>query len=255
METKEIILLNLAINLLRYFIIAGTAYFIFYSLKNTSWANKKIQSKYPNSKQVLAEIKNSLISISIFALIGLLIFSLNKLGYTQIYKDFNAHSWAYFFLSMFIYILWHDTYFYWSHKALHHPKLIKFHITHHKSHNTTPFTSFSFHPIEALVQTGFLILIFFLPIHILGIALVMLWQMIFNVLGHLGFEIFPKKLHDNALGKQFNTVTHHNMHHRYTNQNFGLYFNFWDRIMKTNHKEYEQQYNVNATKMYAKNKI
>ena len=158
-------------------------------------------------------------------------------------------------MSLFIYILWHDTYFYWSHRALHHPKLMKFHVIHHKSHNTTPFTSFSFHPVEALVQTGFLVLIFVIPIHIFALAAVMFWQMIFNVLGHLGFEIFPQKIHKNILGKHFNTVTHHNMHHRYINQNFGLYFNFWDRIMKTNHKEYEKQYEINVSKMFSKTNV
>jgi Delta7-sterol 5-desaturase len=250
METQKVIVVQLIVNLLRYFIIAGSAYFIFYFLKRSKWANKKIQSKYPDSKQIFSEIKNSLISILIFAFVGVLIYSLNNLGVTKIYSDVNKFGWAYLIISFILLLFGHDTYFYWSHRALHHPKLIKFHLTHHHSHNTTPFTSFSFHPVEAIMQTGFLIIIFIFPIHIYVLALVMLWQMVFNVMGHLGFEIFPKKIHNTFLGKQFNTVTHHNMHHRYTNQNFGLYFNIWDRIMKTNHKDYEHQYNINATKMY-----
>jgi sterol desaturase/sphingolipid hydroxylase (fatty acid hydroxylase superfamily) len=32
------------------------------------------------------------------------------------------------------------------------------------------------------------------------------------------------------------------MHHRLTRCNYGLYFNIWDRLMKTNHPEYEKSY-------------
>ncbi len=37
--------------------------------------------------------------------------------------------------------------------------------------------------------------------------------MAFNVMGHLGYEIFPLWLHKTWLGHWFNTSTHHNMHH------------------------------------------
>jgi lathosterol oxidase len=250
MNTQKFIVFNLAINLIRYFLIAGFAYFLFYVLKRNKWSQKKIQSKFPDSKQIVREIKNSIISIFIFALAGIIIFALYNLGFTKIYLNVDKFGWVYFSVSLVFFLFFHDTYFYWSHRALHNPNLIKFHLTHHLSHNTNPFSSFSFHPVEAITQTGFLIIVFFIPINLYVIALVMLWQMIFNILGHLGFEIFPKMLHKTFLGKQFNTVTHHSMHHRYTNYNFGLYFSFWDRIMKTNHKEYEQQYTINANKMY-----
>jgi sterol desaturase/sphingolipid hydroxylase (fatty acid hydroxylase superfamily) len=32
------------------------------------------------------------------------------------------------------------------------------------------------------------------------------------------------------------------MHHESMRGNFGLYFNFWDRIMGTNHPGYEQRF-------------
>ncbi|MDP9077872.1 MAG: hypothetical protein M3O71_10645 [Bacteroidota bacterium] len=32
------------------------------------------------------------------------------------------------------------------------------------------------------------------------------------------------------------------MHHRYVKYNFGIYFNFWDRVMKTNHPKYEENF-------------
>jgi sterol desaturase/sphingolipid hydroxylase (fatty acid hydroxylase superfamily) len=119
------------------------------------------------------------------------------------------------------------------------------------SHNTTPWTSFAFHPVEALVQVGFIGVVFLFPVHTLALALVMTWQMLFNVIGHLGYELIPTKLYHSFLGKWMNTSTHHNMHHRYTNSNYGLYFNVWDTFMNTNHPHYEQQYLESAHKMYS----
>jgi sterol desaturase/sphingolipid hydroxylase (fatty acid hydroxylase superfamily) len=32
------------------------------------------------------------------------------------------------------------------------------------------------------------------------------------------------------------------MHHHYSKGNYGLYFNFWDRLMGTNHPNYEKEF-------------
>jgi sterol desaturase/sphingolipid hydroxylase (fatty acid hydroxylase superfamily) len=56
---------------------------------------------------------------------------------------------------------------------------------------------------------------------------------IMNVMGHLGYEIFPKGFINSSIGKWQNTSTNHNIHHQESNYNFGLYFTFWDRIMGT----------------------
>jgi lathosterol oxidase len=32
------------------------------------------------------------------------------------------------------------------------------------------------------------------------------------------------------------------MHHESMRGNYGLYFNIWDRLMGTNHKDYEQRF-------------
>lgn len=251
METHKIILFNLVMNLLRYFVLAGLAYFIFYKLKRNAWAKRKIQAKFPDSSQVQREIKNSLVSIFIFALVAILLFTMNQFGWLQIYFGTDKHHVPYFCMTVVVLILFHDTYFYWTHRLLHHPRLMRFHLIHHKSLNTNPFTAFSFHPVEALVQTGFIFIIVFIPIDAVALALVLFWQMAFNVMGHLGYEIIPPGFHRTWIGRYFNTVTHHNMHHRFSGHNFGLYFNFWDRWMSTNHEKYEEKYAENARKMFS----
>lgn len=250
MEMQNVLLFNLLSNLIRYFLFAGSAYWIFYSILRSRWMNRKIQARFPDKLQLAGEIKNSLVSIYIFALAGIGISLLNKIGYAKIYFSIGERGLLYFACTLAGLILWHDTYFYWTHRLLHHPRFFKFHRTHHLSHNTNPFTAFSFHPVEALVQTGFLIVVFVLPVNFLALAVALLWQMIFNVIGHLGYEVVPPSFRKTFLGRMFNTVTHHNMHHRFTNQNFGLYFSFWDKLLKTNHKHYEQHYKVNANKMF-----
>jgi sterol desaturase/sphingolipid hydroxylase (fatty acid hydroxylase superfamily) len=39
-----------------------------------------------------------------------------------------------------------------------------------------------------------------------------------------------------------NTPTHHAMHHEKMRGNYGIYFNFWDRLMGTNHPHYEVRF-------------
>ena len=68
------------------------------------------------------------------------------------------------------------------------------------------------------------------------------WQITFNIIGHTGFEIYPKWLMDSWLGKILNTPTNHAMHHEKLRGNYGLYFNIWDRLMKTNHADYEKRF-------------
>ena len=43
-------------------------------------------------------------------------------------------------------------------------------------------------------------------------------------------------------GWVLNSVTHHAQHHEKFRANFGLYFNVWDRLMGTNHRDYEHRF-------------
>jgi len=65
---------------------------------------------------------------------------------------------------------------------------------------------------------------------------------ILNVLGHLGYEFYPRNFVANPLTNWNNTSFHHNQHHQKFNCNYGLYFNWWDKICKTNHIEYQKQF-------------
>ncbi len=235
---------------LRYVLFAGVLYFIFYIWKKRSFIQQKIQAKFPTRNDLMREIGYSISSMLMFAVVASIMFVLRKNGYTKVYLDFNEHSIGYFIFSVVVFIVVHDAYFYWMHRFMHWKKIYKYvHKVHHLSTNPTPWAAFSFHPLEALIEIGILpIMLFTIPIHPFAILIWVLYQTGMNVLGHLGFELFPKGFTQNTITQFSNTSTHHNMHHRYVNCNYGLYFNYWDKWMGTNHAQYHETFDSIANR-------
>jgi Delta7-sterol 5-desaturase len=225
----------------RYLIFAGVAYIVFYLWKK-KW-KPKINPLWPRNSSIYYEMAYSLCSILIFAILGLIIYS-NK-EYTLIYIEISDYPIWHLPFSFILSIIIHDTYFYWIHRLMHHPKLFRiFHKVHHHSNNPTPWAAYSFHPLEGIIEAGILpVLVFTIPLYKGVLFAFLIWQVAYNVLGHLGFEIFHNKFLKTRLGKVFNTSTHHNMHHSKFKGNYGLYFRFWDKVMGTEFENYEETYN------------
>ena len=238
-------------NSIRYLSFSIPIFLLFYVWKKRELFKYKIQQKFPANKQILREIGYSALTIAIFSTVGTLIFILRKHGYTKIYTHFGDHSVAYFIFSIILFIVMHDTYFYWSHRLMHWKKIYKYvHKVHHLSLDPTPWAAFAFHPLEALAEIGILpIMVFLVPLHPLAILAWVLYQSGMNMLGHLGFELFPSGFVGGPITKWHNTATHHNMHHKHFNCNYGLYFNFWDRILGTNHERYEEEFEKIKTRV------
>lgn len=226
---------------LRYLTMAGFAFLIFYVLFKKRFSPIKIQRLFPKSQDYYRELRFSMLTMLIFTGYAYLIFRSPLSGYTRLYYDIPTFGWAYFASSVLLAIFVHDTYFYWTHRWMHHPKLFRiFHLVHHKSTNPSPWTAYSFHPLEALVEGGvILVIVFLFPIHRYAIGLFMLFMLSFNIYGHLGYELFPRWLVRTRVGRWLNTSTNHNMHHKLFRGNYGLYFRFWDIVMGTTHPEYE----------------
>jgi len=236
--------------ILRYFLFAGIPFTIFYVCKKNKYAPYKIQQKYPAKKKISAEIKYSLLTFIIFSLLGVGTFWCQEKGITFIYSDIDDYGWPWFFISIFLMLLLHDTYFYWTHRMMHLKILFPlFHRTHHLSNNPSPWSAFSFAPPEAIIQGGILPLIAFtIPSHPAAIIFFLLFMTAMNVVGHMGYEFFPSGYTKNRFTQWSNTSTHHNMHHQYVKCNYGLYFNLWDRWMSTNHKAYHNHFENISTR-------
>jgi Delta7-sterol 5-desaturase len=228
----------------RYLVFAGLAYWIFYVWGRSKFLHIKIQEKFPVSASILYEIINSIFSAFLFGLFTLLIFYLKSLGFTLIYSSLDEYGYLYLFISWVLLVISHDAYFYWVHRLMHTDKLFAYvHRVHHRSHNPTPWASFSFHPIEAIIEFAFLPLaVFCIPLHPLVIAAWSFWMIGWNVVGHLGFELLSKNTAKHPILKFFNTSTYHNLHHQRNRGNFGLYFNVWDRWMNTTDTTYDQAF-------------
>jgi len=229
---------------LRYLIIACIAFLIFYILKKQTWAYRKIQSRFPGVRDYVREIVYSFLTAIIFSLIGYGLFMTPVRNYTQVYTRIDDFSMAYFFVSVIIMMLIHDTYFYWTHRLMHHPLVFPiFHRIHHLSTNPSPWAAFAFHPLEAIIEAGIIVVIaFIMPVHPLALALFLLIMMIYNVYGHLGYEIYPKGFSKSRVGRWINTSVNHNQHHQFYKGNYGLYFLWWDRWMGTIRPDYDQKF-------------
>jgi len=226
---------------LRYFVFAGSAFFLFYVLLKQPLWFRKIQKKMPELSDYGRDIMYSLISVSIFASVAFFVLFAGR-EYTHLYRDFESYGLAYYIFSWLWMMVLHDTWFYWMHRLMHYPVLFKhIHLIHHKSTNPSPWTAYAFHPFEAIVEVGIVPLIAFtLPIHAPALGLFFLFQIIYNVYGHLGFELYPQNFNKTCVGKWINTSVAHNLHHKKFTGNYGLYFLFWDRMMGTLRPEYDE---------------
>ena len=229
----------------RYYVIAGLAFLVFYILlgKRIGW--KKIQLKFPGWSDYRRELFFSTISILIFSLPPLILIQNNVLRpHTTFYASISLHGWVYFFAVFPLMFLIHDTYFYWTHRLIHHPKLFRlFHLVHHRSVNPSPWAAYAFHPLEAFAESLiFVIFLFTIPMTIWHLSVFFVLSLFYNVYGHLGYELYPASFNRHWLGRWVNTSVSHNLHHHYFKGNYGLYFLFWDRMMGTLREDYDSAY-------------
>ncbi|MGN6165057.1 MAG: sterol desaturase family protein, partial [Flavisolibacter sp.] len=182
------------------------------------------------------------ITTFIFALFGTATLVAWQHGLIKVYTDVHAYPLWWMPLSLFIALLLHETYYYWIHRWMHHPKIFKqVHKVHHDSHITSPWTAFSFHPLEGVLQALFLpLLLLVLPMHLYILIIQLTFMTLSSVVNHLNIEIYPAKFRQHFLGKWLIGATHHSLHHKQYKYNFGLYFTFWDRWKKTESPFFEK---------------
>ena len=234
----------LAENTTRYLVFAGLGWLLGYVLFAKRWRRRKIVPAMPTRADVARELRSSAVTLLVFAVVGASTVLAARAGWTRVYWSIDERGWGWFVVSVLLAILLQDTWFYWTHRAMHHPRLfVWFHRTHHRSTNPSPWAAYAFAPPEAVVQAAiFPLVLILVPIHLFAFVVFMVVQMTFNVLGHLGYEYHPRWLMDSWLGRVLNTPTNHAMHHESPRGNYGFYFNVWDRLMGTNQPDYEARF-------------
>lgn len=187
-------------------------------------------------RQIRREIGWSLASAAIYGVpAGIVAWGWQSRGWTRIYTDIHAFPLWYLPLSVLLYLLAHDAWFYWTHRWMHRPALFRrMHAVHHASRPPTAWAAMSFHPYEAL--TGAVVipaLVFLIPIHAAALGVVLTIMTVMGVTNHMGWEIWPRFVWQGPLGAWLITASHHQRHHERYASNFGLYFRHWDRLCGT----------------------
>lgn len=228
----------------RYFLIAGFFHVYFYLWHREHWRERKLGQKPYPAGQFRKEIRWSMINSGIFAVAGALTFVAFQRGHTAVYLDADRFGWWYLPVSLLLSMFLHETYYYWVHRWMHHPRVYRHvHQVHHDSRITSPWTAFSFHPIEGVLQAViFPLILFVLPLHTSVICLQLLLMTLSAAVNHLDIEIYPRNRAGSALGRTVIGATHHALHHRQFKFNFGLHFTFWDRWGRTESPLFREQF-------------
>jgi Delta7-sterol 5-desaturase len=224
---------------LRYTVVAVLLWALLHVALRRRLAHRVIAG-WPQAADLRREIGYSIASMLVFAALGVGLIGLLLTGHITIYRRADEYGWAWLVLSLPALLVWHDFYFYVTHRLLHTPWLFRrVHGTHHRSRNPSPFAAYAFHPVEAFINglvTPLALLV--VPVHGLVLLAFALHQIVRNAHGHLSVETMPRGFARHWLWGRFTTTTHHHLHHETARGNYGLWFTWWDRVFGTERAEY-----------------
>ena len=204
---------------------------------------RRVRHRLPRANQRWREFRQSVSAALVFSLVGVGIYYGAGHGVFRVYSQPAQYGWLYWVGSLFLIVVAHDAYFYWTHRWMHAPRVfIRVHRIHHLSVAPTQWAAYSFSISEALSQTAFLpLFLLIVPTHELVLFLWMGHQVLRNVVGHCGVELVPRKWLATWWSRWLTTTLHHDMHHEHGRHNYGLYFTWWDRWRGTEHPEYRER--------------
>lgn len=211
---------------LLYTLIAGGAHWIALRRIPDAVVDRAGRRQRLRPRQVREELWLSALSILIFALqTAAMVWMLRR---CWLAVDWHRSPW-HLLWEMPVLYLWNELHFFVIHRALHwRPLYRSVHIWHHRSVVTTPFSAYSFHPVEsfALGSVMPLALAFhaFSPWALLGLTVM---SLILNVSGHLPCEeIHPRsRVFRHLLGHS----RYHNRHHREFHTHYAFSLPWLDR--------------------------
>jgi lathosterol oxidase len=146
-------------------------------------------------------------------------------GTAKLYKNIDDYGWGYFLASPILFLIFTDTLIYWIHRILHWPSVYWLHKLHHKYKETTPWSAFSFHPLDGFAQS--------VPYHLFILIFPMHSRLYSGTLLMVG--LWTVNIHDRMTLRLWgvNGAAHHTIHHVKFHYNYGQYFTFWDHVFGT----------------------
>jgi Delta7-sterol 5-desaturase len=176
--------------------------------------------------QVAREQRQSAVSVLIFGIGLLLPWAMVVHGVADVHP---SNPPARVVLELLALLVWNDIHFYAVHRTLHHPVLVRrVHAAHHQSVVTTPWSTYAFHPVEALLL-GSVLLPPMLVWSFTPAALVLLpiLSLTYNVIGHGNVRALPRRW------QWLSNAHDHHLHHACHRGNYGFLFTFMDRLFGT----------------------
>ena len=195
--------------------------------------------------QVKTEIRRSAIVSLIFAAFGIAVLFMWQAGWSTLYMSLESGRDFFWLLAgPVVFLLAQETYYYWVHRWMHRPGVYdRVHRWHHESIETTAWTAFSFHPIEAVLQAVFLpISVLIIPMHVFAFLTLLAVMTLSATINHAGIEVFPASWSRIPVLRGLIGATHHDVHHKQARYNFGLYFTFWDKWMGTESPKFADRF-------------
>ena len=240
---------NLMMEGTRYLIGGIVVWGLLHVLLKRRLAHRLIDA-WPTRRDIRREMAYSLSSLLVFGAVGLGTLAMIVHGHMEVYGKANRYGWVWLVCSLPAMILWHDFYFYVTHRLLHTSWLFRrVHGVHHRSRNPSPWAAYAFHPVEALVNALVTPLaLWAVPLHGGVIFLFGLHQILRNAHGHAAVETMPRGFTAHWLGGRFTTTTHHHLHHETAKGNYGLWFTWWDRWCGTERADYVARFDAVTTR-------
>jgi sterol desaturase/sphingolipid hydroxylase (fatty acid hydroxylase superfamily) len=199
-----------------YTVIAGGAYLFAMHTAPAQPERSTGRVQRMRAGQVREELLFSCLSILIFAgQAVVLVWALRK-GWVQIAE--GRPLWQLCWELPVLYV-WNELHFFAVHRLLHWPPLYRaVHIRHHRSVVTTPFSAYSFHPVESFLLGSVMPLALLLhPFSAAALLGLTMMSLALNVAGHLPHERIP-----HVFAFAIPHARYHNHHHRHFHAHFAF---------------------------------
>lgn len=175
-----------------------------------------------------ADVANALLNIVLNAVVAIIGMYLMRIGWIKI----TELDWALFPIKFLAVLFLIDFLMFILHWLVHKSFLYRFfHYRHHTFERTNALSLFVMHPLENMMFGAILIITFMLiPCDIFTIIFYLGFNILWGVLGHIGFNLFDLK------SRWITNGLFHMNHHHDVDVNYGFYTSIWDRLFKT-HRE------------------
>lgn len=226
-----------------YFAVVGLVFLVTRRWAASWFSRRRIRTRGRrlDNAQLVHEVRHSLVVLAIGTAQFLVLGALQASGLVSLSEDLGPWGLPGAVAIFVGLIVFNDLWFYSVHRLLHTRWLFKrVHSVHHRSVEVNPFSSYSFHAVEALLITGWVVpvaLVLPIPLPVIMVAQVV--GLSNNVMAHLGHELLPRWWTRTPVLRWTNTATFHALHHERFTGNYGLFTRVWDRLLGTELDGYE----------------